>query len=470
MSTLPRTPGQRRGGVLIIALLFIVIFSALAAAVAAFSGINVRLGDNQRRLDNVRSCAESGLEITRYWLNKIAFTGTTPAGERVAVTAAKLQDELNWAGVTNIQLVWDATTITFQGPSSSNVLLNSAKQQSFSAVLRQTDADIMRVEITGHSGGISRTLVSNFVFDHRTNSVFDHALATKGPLELSGTVDLVAIDVEANAYIDTDDAKALMLSGSAHISGDVKITSSQAATVVQVSGQKAGIGDAYGPASAFPPYTEYSQPKLEFPEMVPSNFEKYITNTLNPATDTSGTLLLNNVRIPAGMNPSFTGQVTLRGVVYIEAPNVVTFAGSTTICGVIVGNGDPADNSGTNSITFTGSLASAPMNDPVAGLPPEPQFEGIRNETGTFVMAAGFKADFEGPFTTLSGAIAANGITFGGNAGGTIDGSLINYSPTPMVLGGKNDLTFNRTGDDVPAGFVQQTILRYDPSSYSEVL
>ncbi len=466
MSALPRTRGQRPGGTLIIALLFIAIFSALAAAVAAFSGINVHLGDNLRKTTNTRACAESGLEVTRYWLNKVAFSGTTAAGDRLAVTATRLQNELNAAGITNVVPVYTGSTIAF-----SNVPLDSSRQQSFSAVLSQTDADTMRVEVTGHNGSVSRTLVSNFIFAHRTNSVFDHALATKGPLVLSGTVDLVGdLDVEYNAYIDTAAAMALSLSGGAHISGEVKITASYAATQVHVSGQKAGIGTAYGQDAAQPPYTQYSQPKLEFPEMDPSYFDDYMINPLPPTTDTSGTLVLDNVRIPAGMNPSFTGQVTLRGLIYIEAPNVVTFAGSTTVCGIIVGDGDPADHSGTNSITFTGSLTSFAMDDPNNGLPQEPQFADIRNDTGTFIMAPGFKADFEGPFTTVSGAIGANGIKFGGNAGGTINGSLINYSPTPMECGGKNDIVFNRTGDDVPSGFVQQTILRYDPSSYSEAL
>ncbi len=473
MSALPRTRGQRPGGTLIIALLFIAIFSALAAGVAAFSGINVHLGDNLRKTTNTRACAESGLEVTRYWLSKVAFSGTTPASERLATLAAKLQIVLNDAGVYNIQPVYDssAMTIALQGPSSPNVRLDSSRQQSFSAVLSQTDADTMRVEITGHSGDISRTLVSNFIFDHRNNSAFDHAVATKGKLVLSGSVDLVGnVDVESNAYIDVDGGVALELSGTAHISGDVKITSSYAATDVQVRGTKCGIEDAYGQDAAKPPYTQYGQPKLEFPEMDPSHFDDYIINPLDPATDTSGTLVLDNVLIPANMNPNFTGQVTLRGVIYIEAPNVVRFAGSTTVCGIIVGDGDPADHSGTNSITFTGSLKSSPMDDAVNGLPHEPQFEGIRKKTGTFIMAPGFKADFAGPFETVSGAIGANGITFGGNAGGTIDGSLINYSPTPMELGGKNNVRFNRTGDDVPSGFVQQTILRYDPSSYSEAL
>lgn len=466
MSTLPRTRGQRRGGVLIIALLFIAMFSSLAAAVAAFSGVNVHLGDNLRKADNTRACAESGLEVTRYWLNKVAFSGMTATGDRLAATAARLQTLLGAAGITNLVPVCDGTTITI-----ADVALNSSRQQSFSAVLRQIDADRMRVEVTGHNGSVSRTLVSNFVFDERTHTVFDYGVATKGPLELSGNAEVLGTDIEVNAFIDTNDWNAVTLMGKSHIAGTVNVTGSDATTLVHVGGN-ASIGEVSGPAAAQPPSTNYETPTTEFPEMDPSYFYHYATNLLDPATSTSGHLTLENIRIPAGMNPDFSGGVTIRGVVYIEAPNVVTFGGSTVVCGVIVGAGSPTDYSGTNSITFTGSLTSYAMDDPNHGLPQEPQFADLRNETGTFLMAPGFRAEFQGPFETVSGAVAANGITFSGTSGGTIDGSLINYSPTLMTCGGTNDLVINRTDANVlrPAGFKPQTIVRYDPSSYSEVL
>jgi hypothetical protein len=39
-----------------------------------------------------------------------------------------------------------------------------------------------------------------------------------------------------------------------------------------------------------------------------------------------------------------------------------------------------------------------------------------------------------------------------------------------MTITGNSDLYFNRTGiDEVPAGFVPEIVLEYDPSSYSEI-
>lgn len=106
---------------------------------------------------------------------------------------------------------------------------------------------------------------------------------------------------------------------------------------------------------------------------------------------------------------------------------------------------------------------------PITDLPEE--FGELRDETGTFLMAPGFSASFGGDFTTLNGAIAANGISFFGNAGGTIDGSVLNFSDTPMELTGNSDLFFNRSGTaEMPAGFGPEIILYYVSSSYSEVV
>ena len=68
--------------------------------------------------------------------------------------------------------------------------------------------------------------------------------------------------------------------------------------------------------------------------------------------------------------------------------------------------------------------------------------------SGLFVDLVPWRiASFGGNFVTpLCGAIAANGVEFYGNAGGTIYGSIINYSDTDMILSGNNDLFFNRSG------------------------
>ena len=197
------------------------------------------------------------------------------------------------------------------------------------------------------------------------------------------------------------------------------------------------------------------------------HFEHYVEggDVITSDTDLSTSTTFTNVRIAAGTNPHFSGNTTINGVLFVEVPNVVVFSGNCNITGVIVAEGDVNDNSGTNQLIFLGSVDSAPVSE----LPEDSEFDGLREETGTFVMAPGFKASFGGSFETLNGAIAANGIEFFGNAGGTIAGSVINYSDTPMTLSGNSDLFFNRSGiTEVPAGFEPEIVLQRVADSYRE--
>ena len=137
------------------------------------------------------------------------------------------------------------------------------------------------------------------------------------------------------------------------------------------------------------------------------------------------------------------------------------------ITGIVVGDGSLEDNSGINQIVFRGDVESHPITE----LPVETQFYGLHDQTGTFVMAPGFNVSFGGSFSTLSGAIAGNGIEFFGNAGGIINGSIINYSDEEMTLSGNSDLYFNRSGTgEAPAGFVPEIVLVYNPTSYTEIM
>jgi len=259
----------------------------------------------------------------------------------------------------------------------------------------------------------------------------------------------------------------LSITGNSHIAGHVKIVNSLAYVVLQ--GGHAGIGGATGDEATQEPYTTIGAPPAEFPEMVPAEFSGLVSLTeMDPDTDTSADATLENAIIPANLNPTFSGHATLRGLIWIETPNVVTFTGGTDVTAIIVGNGDSGDDSATNKLDFKGNVSGAD----IATLPAEEtQFDGLRDSTETFIIAPGFHVSFGGSFDALCGAIAANGIEFYGNAGGEIKGSLINYSDHVMTLSGNSDLYFNRSGlDEVPAGFVPEIILEYDGSSYTEVI
>jgi Tfp pilus assembly protein PilX len=451
---------NRRGSTLVLSLILVTMFSALVAALAAFSGTNVQLAENLRRHDIARGCAESGLEVVRYWMSQVQMSGTTADSLRFSTLATTLQGKLNDAGATNIlnRLTSTASTITM-----TDVPLNSNKGQLFSAVLTKIDNNNVQLEVTGSYRSIEQRIRSNYQYHQRADTVFNFGVASKGPLALSGNIEMTGstIAVESNAYIECDPLLALSIIGNSMIYGDVSVVNPLGYVFLQ--GGQAGIGGATGDAAM--QHVDIGAPPVEFPELDPNEFYGYATNVMSPTASVGADGTCDNLRIPANRNPTFSGGTVLRGVVYIEAPNVVTFGGSVDVTAIIVTNGDPADNSGTNQLKFNSSITGHPVDQ----LPLEPKFADLQQKTGTFIVAPGFKLTLGGSFTTLCGAIAANGIELSGGAGGTINGSLINYSSAPMTLGGNSDLFFNRSGlTKIPAGFVPRIVMLYDPSSYME--
>jgi Tfp pilus assembly protein PilX len=456
------THSKNRGAILIVSMVFVVIFSALAVSMATMSGTNIQIAANQHKADSARICAESGLDVIRYWLSRVSISGTTADELKFSQIASSLQEDLTSQYITNITTSCDGTTITIP-----NVTLDSQSQKSFYGKITKIDNNNVQLEVTGVSGAITRTIKTDYYLGERANTVFDFGVATKGPLSLSGNIDLtgVNVSVEASVYIESENSNlALSIIGGSQIAGDVSITNPLASVYLQ--GGQAGIGGETG-QEAVDNHVSFGAPMNEFPEPDPSQFESYICSVVDANTDTSADATFENIRIAANTNPTFTGQVTLKGIVYIDTPNVVKFAGGVDITGIIVGNGDILDDSAQNKLIFSGDVTS----HPIAELPEETQFYGLQDQTGTFVMAPGFHVSFGGNFGTISGAIAGNGVEFYGNAGGTINGSVLNYSDEEMLLSGNNDLYFNRSGlTEVPAGFVPEIVLVYNPSSYSEVL
>jgi Tfp pilus assembly protein PilX len=452
---------KRKGDVLIMSLILTIILSVLAVSMAAISGTNVQLAQNHRKADRARASAESGFDIIRYWLNRVSISGLTSTEQRFNQVAISLQNELTSEGITNITTSCDGMTITI--PS---VTLDSENSCSFSATITPLDSETFQVDVTGVYGQIARTIRANYYIGEEGHSVFDYGVATKGPLSLSGNVELegINVNVEASVYIVSENSNlALSIIGNSQIAGDVNIVNPLA--TVDLQGGQAGIGGETGQA-AIDNHVDFGAPECDFPEPNPGMFETYVTSVIDANTNTSADATFENVVIAAGTNPIFSGHVIIKGVVYVETPNVVEFTGGVDITGIVAGDGSVEDNSGTNQIIFRGNVDSHPVTE----LPDLPQFDGLQDQTGTFVVAPGFKVSFGGSFSTLSGAIAGSGIEFFGNAGGTINGSIINYSDEQMELSGNSDLFFNRSGtSEAPAGFIPEIVLMYNPTSYSEI-
>lgn len=451
---------RNRGAALIIAMVFIILFASLSVALVSMSGSNIQVASNQHKLGLARASADSGLEFVRYWLSRVQIPGSTAKVDMFTTMCSLIQQDIANNGSGAYATFIDNDGV-ITGINFSCIQFDPALGQSFTAEIRPMEnLDLLQVSVTGNSQSVGRKIRVNYVFGTRAHSVFDYGVATRGPLSLSGNIQLDGynISVESDVYIESlTENEALSIIGNSQIAGDVKIVNPDAYVTLQ--GGKAGIGGTTG-QDAIDNHVDIGVTATEFPMPLPNYFLPYVEGNID-----MNDIVHENVRIPPNTNPSFSAGTEVKGVLFIESPNVVVFTGHVSITGIIVGNGDWNDNSGTNSLTFLGTVDSYP----VTNLNPS-QFGELANETGTFLMAPGFSATFGGNFETLNGAIAANGITFFGNAGGVIGGSVINYSDTPMTLSGNSDLIFNRTGlTDVPAGFGPEIIMHYVPSSYSEV-
>jgi hypothetical protein len=130
-------------------------------------------------------------------------------------------------------------------------------------------------------------------------------------------------------------------------------------------------------------------------------------------------------------------------VLYIQTPNNVTFSGNLTVQGAIVVENDPKGGTAGNSLTFGGNVSATSIST----LPSGTTFpDAERALSNVFLLAPTFKVSFSGNFGTIGGSMIADQFSFSGNAGGTVNGSVVGLADLPMSLSGTSDIVINSTG------------------------
>jgi hypothetical protein len=464
MKTLLTTKNRnRKGAVLVIAMVFLATFVSLSASMLVMSSANAKIADNQQIAGQAISSAFSGMEIMRYWLEGVTVSGTIAEDLRLSNVSTTLQNELNTAGATTVNVNYNSDNEVL---TVSNYTLNSSTGEAFTAVLSYgDDYDTVQIDVTGFSNGIEKTIRNNFWFGAIGSSIFDFGIATKGPLSMTGNVDIDGYNenIEASVYIESmASCVALEMTGKSSIAGEVSIVNPLANADI---GRASSVGGETG--SDAHEHITIGVGAADFPNPNPEIFESYVQNVFVAGETSTNNATIQNILIPAGTNPSFTGDFNLQGLMYIESPNTVTFAGNAVITGMIVAEGDVFNPSSDNQLSFSGNVETYGVSE----LPDTASFSELKQETGTFLLAPGFNASFTGNFNTVNGVIAASGISFSGNAGGVINGSVVNYSNDTMTLNGNSDLKFNRSGiQATPSGFGPSKKLEFLPGTYEEVV
>ena len=446
---------NRRGAVLIISMIFVLIFSALAVSMATLSGTNVQLASNQHKVGYAIASTESGLEVMRYWLTRVEIPSSTPPSNYFGTIVDTLQTDLTDNGILNITVLIDGSILP--------VALDSANGQGFEGeiIIDGNNPNILQVYTTGGGSEITRTIRVHYDIEPYEYPIFDFGLATKGPLHFLGNPTIIGINSnsEADIFIDSQNPLAMLVTGHTNFDGDISISSATANVDFWGSVK---IGGDTGKKAIDNHITIGVEPP-EFPVPDTQHFLQYATgDVIDSSTDLTGSMTLTNVIIAAGTDPNFEGNIIIEGILYIEQPNIVTFSKNVDVRGMIVGDGDVNDP-GTNSISFLGNFATNPYPSGV-------EFDAIRQETGSSILAPGFAASFEGNFSAIGGVMAVSGVHFSGNVNAIVKGTIINYSENPTVIEGNATLNFDRSDNiKVPAGFDIYRILTYNPASYEEL-
>jgi len=329
--------------------------------------------------------------------------------------------------------------------------------------ISNTDPYVLEVYSTGGDAQITRTIKVDFNIEPYKHPIFNYGLATKGPINYTGnpTTSGVSESWEADIYVESSSsAIAIDVAGNTNFHGDIMI--GNPAANVSFGGDLLIDGDHN--QDAIDNHVHIGVPPVGFPEPDTARFTSYATgDIIDSSTDLgSYTNILVNCKIAANTNPVFPKSVTIQGILLIESPNIVTFSRNVALEGIIVGLGDPAADPATDRIDFLGNFASGPY-------PAGVEFDAIRQEEGSSIVAPGFAASFQGNFSTLEGVVALSGVVFSGNVNAQIKGTIINYSDQPMVIEGNASMTFDRAASTkVPAGFDTLRVLNYNPSSYNE--
>ena len=434
---------------MVISMMFISLITALAMALMISSGTSIAMANNYRHVQTAMFQAESGLSYYAYRLRNV----TIAPGLR----GASLLQALHTTLTNDLQV-----SPILEGEGEAAVLtipqVTTIGGDTFSATLVMTSSDTARVTVYGHARTdqldpertVQRSISIDFAVTDIPGPAFEYGLFVSGPIHIGLGLNLLGLNDSEEASIYTGASGHALTVEGGYIDGNIVIADAEAGTDINATvGGEVRIGGG----------------QLQLPQIDTSIFAPFATTVVDGTTDvSSGTF--TNIRIAAGTNPSF-GDVTIQGVVYIEAPNVVSFWNNVDITGVIVTE-DPGDGAlpEDHKIIFKNNATVRGVEE----LPDTAEFAELREMAGTAILAPGFELEFQNNFDIMGGIIAAEGMTLDNNLTATLHGNIIIYGPTGFDMKNNAHLTVDHAGSQgIPAGFVPiATALTPVPDSYVE--
>jgi len=452
-------PSRRRGFASVLALMFLAVMCSLAVAFFASTNTELKKSENLGHVAAARMEAEGGMAFLSYQLRRHSPQDIRTGQELLDGLAVAMGETMNGSQtLRSASVAYDGNTIVIPSIAATQ------PGRSFHGTITLVNHKTVLLRVTGVSGNVSRSLGMQFglLAGGYSASAFDYGIASRGPIRMVGSAQVLGAtwDEEGDCLSAVyGEAAAFRLTGGPLIQGDVY--ASDPDTHVKLCGTNMSIGGEDSSGTKTLPDPDDDHPicdhvhigvgPVDFPEINSSQFEPFAKNPVDAHTVMPDNTF-TNIRILAGSNKTFSGDVKLKGVVFIEVPNDIHFTGNVEITGVIVTEdaGDDADKKNTNRIIFNGNVVSKGVEE----LDDTDQFCELRKMPGSFLLAPGFSVLFAGNFSTINGCMAAEEFMWTGNAGGIIKGGIIAYGNADLTLTGNSCITIDREGTPAaPSGF-----------------
>jgi len=421
----------RRGITSVIAMIFMVLIACLALGFYATMTTSTKLSQNDQKVARALVAAESGIQFMRLQLSRVVVPPLTTPDQLVGEVYNDLRLSTPVLGNLGTNTVGFANnTITIPAEANQMIVTDPADNCGFTVTITRISPSVDGVlcKITGHSGTgrahRTKNVRLHFVRQEIPSSILSNAVAAQGKITLmKGVVGGSGVpDTIASVMTTKMTNPAFQMTGGT-LGGDIGIVKSGTAAV--------SAGTVHGTSNLTTIYNTYVkvvQPP-EFPAFDTTVFAPYATTTY-----VSGVTTLQNTRIPAGTGTAATpltlaGGVAVQGILYIESPNVVQFAGNATIEGFIVfeNKGTSADN----SLTFTGNAQISPV-------PAGAMFNAVRSITGIAILAPTTKVTTTGSSdSNLKGNVIVGSFNDLGSATININAGSI------LAMDTGNAVTFN---------------------------
>ena len=448
---------RRHGLASMLAMLYLVLFATMAIGFYSATTISTQISRNERALSLAHTAADGGMQYVRYQLGAMTLDSTvTPSGLMNAVAAA-LGQRLNGSPNMGGHAVQNSNGTIYLPYPGGWTTIDGSLSTKFRAKIEQS-GEFLVVTVTG--AGPAATTLGRAVQLHyqkapKAGFILDYGVATRGTISTGGsTIIQGQTDPTKGSVLSTDMTSSTPISvGGSGITGDASVVNPDAAVT---GGPIGGTSDP----TQIQTHIHKGVPAPTFPTIDISVFTAYATNKY------TGGSTLTNCYIPPNTNPKFAGGTTINGVLWVQAPNVVSFRGNCTINGVIV-----CDNSGPfdpahNQLSFSGNVSSTPVSqlDPAT-------YGNLTTLTGSFLLAPTFAVSMTGDFGTINGSVVAGQISMTGNAQGVVQGSVIGMTDNPLTLNGHSSITISSTGtSQFPTGMSFGNDYTPLPGTYLEVL